>query len=260
MSIDRLVDALWDTSPPRSAGKNIQVYVWHLRKLLARVGAPGCLVHEPYGYRISLRTGELDLSMFEETLHAARAARAQGAIEQAADLFRDALARWRGRALADLLTMPALSTESAHLEEVRLSTIHEWLDLETILGHYSTVIKICADAIRDHPFHEYLRVYQILALHLAGRQAEALAAYDSIRVLLAEEMGLEPAPALRGLQAHILSGELMTIDAVNASLKLHGGIPTERCSDKPVVGWDSPGILLPSPLRYSPDTIRTAPS
>ncbi|MEU0932429.1 BTAD domain-containing putative transcriptional regulator [Embleya sp. NPDC005971] len=230
VSVDRLVEALWDEGPPRSAAKNIQVYIWHLRKLLTRLGAPGRLLREPSGYLIALQGGELDLDRFEEQVRTARSVRACGDTRQAADLFRAALIHWRGPALADLLSMPAIYAESVHLEEIRLAIIQEWLELETAAGNYSTVINACTEAIRNHPFHEYLRVYQIQALHLSGRQGEALAAYDSIRVLLAKEMGLEPSQMLRRLQERILAGELVTVFAgVTGNSRPLWEVPTKRC-------------------------------
>ena len=206
VSVDRLTETLWGDDPPRTATKNLQVYVWHLRQLLGQEGAPGRLLYAPPGYRLELRPGELDLDRFERDVREARAAVDRGYVELATERFASALGLWQGQALADLLAAPTLQAESTHLEEVRAGVVEDRFDAELALGRQNKVIGAIDSAIRTHPFRERLRVQQIQALYLAGRQGEALAAYDAVRRLLAQELGLQPSPQLQRLQELILGG------------------------------------------------------
>ncbi|WP_329013860.1 AfsR/SARP family transcriptional regulator [Streptomyces sp. NBC_00690] len=204
VSVDRLMDALWQGASPPSAGKNLQVYIWHLRRLLESHGALDRIRYAPPGYQLMLRPGELDLVLFQQHAQEARRAGDRGDHQQAAEYFRKALSIWQGEALADVLSIPALYAESVHLDELRLTVLEEYLAAELALGEYARVISEVTAPIRAHPFREQLRMKQMLALYLSGRQSDALAAYNTLHRELGQELGLEPSAPLQELQRLVL--------------------------------------------------------
>lgn len=262
VSVDRLVQTLWGDSPPRTANKNLQVYVWHLRRLLEEEEAPGRLQYAPPGYRLDLRSGELDLHRFQHDVRQARADLARGEVEPAAGRFAAALDLWHGEALADLLAVPTLQAESVHLEEVRAGVMEDHFDAELSLRRYAEVVDAIGTAIRTHPFRERLRVQQIQALYLSGRQSEALAAYDAVRLLLAQELGLQPSSQLQQLQELILGGgPLEELPAARATIVVnHTARPTVPAAAAADGRTAPPAAPEPETADVEAHTGRTRPS
>jgi DNA-binding SARP family transcriptional activator len=204
--VEQLIDTLWWDGPPRTAHKNIQVYISHLRKLLTADGRPSRLRYRPPGYQLVLAPAEVDALRFEDLSRAGRLALRRGDAQGAAASMRQALGLWRGPALADLQLSPALRAEAARLDDRRLSVYEDWFEAELALGNHAEVLEQIEGVVRAHPLRERLRSHQLTALYRGGRQAEALAEYDNHRQLLAAELGLDPSPALRRLYQNILSG------------------------------------------------------
>jgi predicted ATPase/DNA-binding SARP family transcriptional activator len=203
LASERLVDELWGESPPATARKALQVYVFRLRKAL---GAERIRTHGP-GYLLELGPVELDLDRFESLAGEGRGLRAAGEHAGAAAALRDALALWRGSALADFTYEPFAQAEIARLEELRLATVEERIDAELALGHGRELVGELEGLVAKHPYRERPRGQLMLALYRAGRQADALAAYQETRKLLVEELGIEPGPALQRLESAILRQE-----------------------------------------------------
>src|SRR5436190_4292943 len=189
VSTDRLVDQLWGARPPKTALNTLQFYVSQLRKLLGQ----DRIVTRPPGYGIVIRTGELDFERFEALL-----------ARDDAGALREALALWRGPALADLAFEPFAQAETARLEELRLAALERRLDLDLEDGLARDLVGELLGLIAEHPLRERLRGQLILALYRSGRQADALAAYQAARETLVEGLGLEPGPALQGLERALL--------------------------------------------------------
>jgi len=145
----------------------------------------------------------VDLRVFERLV---RDAEPLPARERSAELA-EALALWRGAALADLLFEPAFAKEAARLEELRLAVLEARIDADLELGGNAELIGELEALVAAHPLRERLRGQLILALYRSGRQAEALEVYRGTRRLLANELGLEPSPALRELERAILRQE-----------------------------------------------------
>ncbi|GLZ33719.1 SARP family transcriptional regulator [Lentzea sp. NBRC 105346] len=192
LSVDRLISVLWDDAPPKTALKNLQVYVYQLRKI---VGSR--LLSRPPGYLMSVRPEELDLVRFTELLDVARR-------ERTPERYRAALSLWRGPALADLAASGLLRGVVAQLDELRLAARVECADAELDRGRHVEIIAELNGWVREHPLHERLREQQMIALHRSGRSAEALAAYQECRTLLDDELGVEPGTGLKRLHAAIL--------------------------------------------------------
>jgi DNA-binding SARP family transcriptional activator len=203
VSTERLIDELWGESPPKAARKASQVYVTHLRKAL---GSERIRTHAP-GYVLELAPDELDLHRFERLVQKGRELRASGDPAGAAAALREALGLWKGRPLADFTFEPFAQTEIPRLEELRLEALEERVDAELALGRGSELVAELEALVAEHPYRERLRGQLMLALYRAGRQADALAAYQETRKLLVEKLGVEPSPALQRLEGAILRQE-----------------------------------------------------
>ncbi|MGW0871082.1 BTAD domain-containing putative transcriptional regulator [Streptomyces sp. NPDC002740] len=206
VSLDLLTETLWDGEPPRTARKNIQVYVSALRRLLDSVGAGDRLVHQPGGYQLRVGEEELDSLRFQRLVRAARESARQGADAPASRMLREALALRRGPALHELHRSPALRAEAQLLDARHLQAYEDWAEAELRLGRPHEVAETIGELAEKHPERERLRAAQMNALFSQGRQSEALAVHESVRQLLAAEYGLQPSPALEALYRSMLSG------------------------------------------------------
>src|SRR6266542_3569985 len=200
LAIDRIVDDLWGEDVPESAQKMVQIHVSKLRKVLA----PGLLHTRPPGYSLQLAPDDVDLHRFERLVVKARTSLDVGRAEEASADFRAALELWRGPALAEFASEPFASAERARLEEVRISALEGRLEAELLLGRHGVLVGELEALIARYPLREGLRRQHMLALYRSGRQAEALTAYQEARRTLADELGIEPSPALRVLEREIL--------------------------------------------------------
>ncbi|NBH04190.1 AAA family ATPase, partial [Amycolatopsis sp. SID8362] len=196
----QLVETIWPREPPTSATANLQTYVWRLRRLL-----PDTLLrtHGP-GYSLAVDPDAVDAHRFTRLVGDAKRADSP---EVALTLLAEAEALWRGDPLEDLPTAPAWDAELGRLVENRLAAVEERLALQVSLGRHDPAIAELAVLLAEHPYRERLWQQYLLALTGAGRRAEALRAYSTARERLVTELGVEPGPELRALQAAILSGE-----------------------------------------------------
>jgi DNA-binding SARP family transcriptional activator len=201
VSIDRLVDDVWGEAPPATAGHALQVYVSKLRTVLER----GAIETRKPGYVLTASGEQVDAGRFESLAAGGRDALANGLPADAAAALRDALAMWRGPALADFAYEPFAEREIARLEELRMATLEDRIDADLALGRHAELAAEVDGLVRDHRLRERLWAQLMLALYRSGRQAEALGAYDRLRGVLRDELGLDPGPRLRELQAGILN-------------------------------------------------------
>jgi DNA-binding SARP family transcriptional activator len=199
VAIDRLVADLWGEAAPASAVKMIHIYVSKLRKELPA----GVLVTRAPGYALMIEPEALDLTRFERLREEGRAALADGLAAKAAERMQEALALWRGPALAEF-EEPFSIVESARLEELRLLSVEDRIDADLALGRHAGVLGELDALVAGHPLRERLSGQLMLARYRSGRQAEALAGYRELRELLMTEFGIEPWPALRELERRIL--------------------------------------------------------
>ncbi|MXG25785.1 AfsR/SARP family transcriptional regulator [Streptomyces sp. YIM 132580] len=201
--VDVLTDAVWPDDPPRTARKNLQVYVSAARALLGGDGRDR-VVHGCGGYRLTIDEGELDTLRFRSLARAGRAAGERGDLRSAARLLREALDLWEGPPLNDLRDSTGVAEEAERLEARCLTVYEDWAETEIELGRAAVAVDGLRDLVERHPLRERLRVAWMNSLHQSGRQAEALAVYDDYRQLLARELGLEPSPAMAALYRAML--------------------------------------------------------
>jgi YVTN family beta-propeller protein len=197
---ERLVEELWDGSPPPSAAKILQNYVSRLRRELG----DGLLVTRGRGYELRVEPGELDVHRFTELLEAGRQAMASNEPDVAATNLRAALSLWRGPALAEFADEPFAQPEIDRLEELRLAALSERVEADLALGRHADVIGELESLTARHPFQERLIAQRMLALYRSGRQAEALEVYRGARHALVEQLGIEPGAPLQALERAIL--------------------------------------------------------
>jgi predicted ATPase/DNA-binding SARP family transcriptional activator len=202
VSADRLAGDLWPGEPPAHWLATLRVYISRLRRALG----PGAAVvlTEPPGYRLRLAAGQLDADVFEQLVAAARRDLAQGRPGAAAAGLRGALGLWRGPALSGAADLPFARADAARLEEARLGAVEDWVEAELGCGNHAGMVAELDGLVTSHPLRERLRGQRMRALYRCGRQADALRAYQELRAYLGEELGLEPAAALRELESAIL--------------------------------------------------------
>jgi DNA-binding SARP family transcriptional activator len=196
VSSDRLIDELWGASAPDTAAKALQVNVSRIRRAIG----PGKLVTQAPGYLLQLDRSEYDLGRFEQLVAEA----SRSAPETAAAKLREALALWRGPALADLAYESFAQPEIARLEELRVSVLGQRIDADLDAGGHAQLVGELEALVARHPLRERFRYQLMLALYRSARQAEALDVYRAARRELADEFGLEPSEELKRLEQAIL--------------------------------------------------------
>jgi DNA-binding SARP family transcriptional activator len=206
VSVDRLIDAIWEEEPPSTARTQVQICVSSLRRDLARIGCAEAIITRVPGYLLQVASGQLDSHVFAQLTAKAEALSRTGEVAAAAESLRQALGLWRGPTLSGI-TSRTLTAHASRLDEARLTALESCLDLELRLGGHHQVIAEIFTLVAEHPLRERLRGLLMLALYRSGRQAEALEVYRVGRELLIDELGLEPGEELRRLEAAILADD-----------------------------------------------------
>ncbi|MEV5242350.1 BTAD domain-containing putative transcriptional regulator [Streptomyces cinnamoneus] len=194
---DALIDEIWDGAPPADAVGALQALVGRLRRAVGREAVASAAG----GYRLSADPDDVDLHRFERLAGEGEGALADGDPAKAAFLLDDALALWRGPALADL---PGRAVPARRLEVRHLAARRARLAAAVALGQAAGTLPALAELCDAHPLDEPLQALRLRALRAAGRPAEALAAYAEVARTLTETLGTTPGPELRALHAELL--------------------------------------------------------
>ncbi|TQN41958.1 putative ATPase [Blastococcus colisei] len=199
-----LIDALWGEDLPGNPDNALQVRVSKLRRAFAGLGLPaGLIATRRPGYVLEVDPSAVDAIRFSGLITTARSV-ADDDPARAGDLYREALSLWRGAPFAEFGSAPWAEPDAARLTELQLAAREEVIDLGLAAGRHGDVIADLEALTAAHPLRERLHSRLMLALYRAGRQAEALAAYQRARDALAADLGLEPGAELRSLQQAIL--------------------------------------------------------
>src|SRR6202020_1345379 len=151
--------------------------------------------------------GELDVREFSALAARGHAAAADGTWAQAASLLREALGLWRGEPLADVPSQLLRDREAPAIKDQRLQALVTRIDADLHLGRPGEILAELRQLVTAHPLQEQFRAQLMLSLYRSGRQADALAAYQDVRRVLAEELGIDPSPELRLLHQQILTAD-----------------------------------------------------
>ncbi len=197
VSSDRMIEALWGEKLPSRPLAALQTAISRVRQ---SVGTQA-IVTDPGGYALNTSVANIDATRFEELVHSARGAEA----EHAAGLLDEALALWRGTPYSEFEYEDFAISEVTRLQELRLTALEERAKALLDLGRHDEMVSELSALVVGHPLRETLWALLMVALYRSGRQTDALAAYQSIRKTLAEEVGLEPGPLLRRTEERILT-------------------------------------------------------
>jgi len=221
---ERLVNELWGDDAPSGARKLTSGYVLRLRRLIddpdGRV-----LVTRPGGYQLLAAYCDLDAGQFEDLVTAGRKALAQDDAPQAAGHLAEALALWRGPALADVPPGSLVSAESDRLEELRLTALELRIEADRTCGRGTELVAELRRLTAEHPLRERLWGELMRALHSSGRPAEALVAYAHAREVIADQLGADPGPDLQQLHRHILTGDRARAGRLRLPVQVQGLVP-----------------------------------
>jgi DNA-binding SARP family transcriptional activator len=209
-TIGELVDAVWGSGDiPESAAQTVRTYVHRLRRVLdpGLPAAQSVIASIGDGYALTAAAGTVDLGVFRQHVADAQAAANFRDLGRAVRLLREALALWHGTALAGIPGEFA-ETHRVYLGKLRLAALELLMTAQLELGAATEAAAELATITAEHPYDERFRELHMTALYRSGRQAEALAVYQDCQKLLANELGIDPGPALQELHERVLRGEV----------------------------------------------------
>jgi SARP family transcriptional regulator, regulator of embCAB operon len=230
VSVESLLDAAWEQWPPSGARASLHSYVSNLRRLIGRGGADGhaVLASAPPGYRLNTREIDCDIGRFIIEKNAGMQAAAADDFEEASRRFAAALAEWRGPALDDLRNFQFVDAFATALTEEKLLAHTAHAEAEIACGRGYAVVGQLEALIAEHPYHEPLWAQLITAYYLSERQSEALDAFSRLKAILADDLGVDPGPTVRELQARILRQEALDVKQAARSTAAHAITSLER--------------------------------
>jgi DNA-binding SARP family transcriptional activator len=201
-----LIDRLWGGDSPDGARGALQSMISRLRGVLGEL-----IESDPAGYRLAMGRDQVDALAFEELAGRGSRALAEGDPARASAILRQALALWRGTALAGLPATGPVAGIAARLEELRRSATADRIEADLAAADAAAAAELTAELralVTDDPLSERLRALLMRALYLVGRQADALAVYSDARTLLADRLGVDPSPPLEQVYLGVLRRSL----------------------------------------------------
>ncbi|WP_186763360.1 AfsR/SARP family transcriptional regulator [Lentzea tibetensis] len=235
VSIDQLVGAIWNNTPPSTSRAQVQFCVHALRSEFKALELPANIVTQRPGYKLDVAARRIDANLFESQIEQARRLARHDDLKGAVTAFRSALALWRGPVLEG--AVPWVRDQLVWLNELRTTALEECIGHELELGRHRDVVGELRTLVVEHPLSEEFRYLLMLALYRSGRQCEALDAYRDGRTVLINELGLDPGTKLKELEVAILADNGSLVQAPPPAA------PDSRCD-----GWTSPR-QLPSAIH-----------
>jgi SARP family transcriptional regulator, regulator of embCAB operon len=199
--VSDLIDELWADRPPKTAVTTVQTYVYQLRQILGS----DCLITQPCGYALPVSQGTVDIHVFDALYARGRALLSRRRHAAAADTLRKALDVWTGPSLSNVIRGRLLEAHATNLDERRLRALELRIQADAALGRHGEMVGELRMLVVAHPFNERFHAQLMVALSRCGRRGEALQAYDDLRRLLNDQLGLDPDPELQRLYREALT-------------------------------------------------------
>ncbi|OBF55689.1 regulator [Mycobacterium sp. 852002-50816_SCH5313054-b] len=209
VSVDSLINAVWDEDPVPAARTSIQAHVSNLRRLLRSAGVDPyeVLASAPPGYQLSVADADCDLGRFTAAKVAGNQAAAAGRFDEASRQFSAALGEWRGPVLDDLRDFAFVDAFATALMEEKVAAHTARAEAEIACGRAGEVIGELEALTAEHPYREPLWAQLITAYYVTERQSDALGAYRRLKTALAEGLGIDPGRTVSALHERILRQE-----------------------------------------------------
>ena len=247
VSIESLIDAVWDRDPVPAARTSIQSYVSTLRRLLGGAGGHphSVLASAPPGYQLNVADADCDVGRFLAAKNAGMRAAAAGRFEEASSRLSAALSEWRGPVLDDLRDFAFADAFATTLLEDKVAAHTARAEAEIACDRPGAVIGELEALVAEYPHHEPLWAQLITAYYVTERQSDALRAYRRLKTALAEGLGIDPGPTVSALHERILRQEPLT--SKRADLTTHRRGVTRVDPEPP--GGDGAGESIIARLR-----------
>ncbi len=257
VSPDRLVESLWGEESSSGARGTVQTYVSQLRKVLA-TSDDDAIETRSGGYVLDVPARHVDAARFERLC--AQAAAEQDPRRRLEDL-EEAMVLWRGPPLAEFAGAEWADLETTRLEALHLQALQQRLDVLLSLGRHAEALPDLERLVGDYPLDERFWAQLMLAYYRAGRQADALQAYQQVRSVLADELGIEPGTELTELEHKVLDQDPALEDAsrevaeawttVAPSIDVAVPFPVRLAPPRRLVGRASEHTLLESAWKHA---------
>ena len=267
VSVDRLADAVFAGEPTAAASTTMRSYIARIRKVVSADGSGPTVVTQAPGYVLRVPDEAFDVARFEQGVSDGRSLLSRGDAAEAATVLRGALALWNGDPYAEFDDEEWVRPEAQRLAELRLVAAELRFDAELAAGRAAETIPDLESMVGLHPLREAFVTQLMTALYRAGRQADALRAYQRHREVLIEELGLDPTPALQELEDRILAHDPELLGAGTGSESLRGYRLGERlgtgyrgtvfAAHLPGVDRDLAIRVLRPEIADSPDFVRS---
>jgi DNA-binding SARP family transcriptional activator len=209
LSSAQILDWLWGRERPPTAAGAVRTHIWALR---SRPELRTRLRSRASGYSIQVGTDELDVARFRRLVEEGRGALRNGRPDVGADRLGRALQLWREPELVDLPGTPAAAAVAARLREEHRAARAAWVEVQLMLGCHHELMPYMYEVVTRNPLDEQAWGQLMLAMYRCGRRAEALMHYQTLRTMLIDELGVEPAGELQGLHRQILAGDIALDD------------------------------------------------
>ena len=262
VSVDRLADAVFAGAPTPAASTTMRSYVARIRRVVDGNGSAAAVVTQAPGYMLQLPAETFDVTCFERLVADAGTRLGRGDATGASSALREALALWRGQAYAEFADEDWALPEAQRLEELRVVAHERLVEAELANGRAVEMIPEIESLASAYELRETFRAQLMVALYRAGRHADALRVYRDYRRLLAEELGLEPSPALAELERSVLTHDPGLMLTQQAGLPLRGYRLGERLGtgrDGTVFAARLPGLEREFAIRVIREEIADCP-
>ncbi|MEH0841315.1 AfsR/SARP family transcriptional regulator [Micromonospora sp. CPCC 205711] len=250
LRVEQIIDAVWGESPPRTVRTQVHAQISVVRRWLR--GLPDVrIVTHATGYALKVDPSDIDVGVFRRLARQGRTLAGTGQPVAAAEAYRAALQLHVGPPLGDI-DAPFARATAARLADERLSVLSDLMSLDLAAGRHHELIPVLSTLVERHPLHEPLWCHLLVALHRAGRRGEAIGCYHRARLLLREELGVEPGPELSGTYRSLLAADPVAAGGADLTRTLSRLAEAERMLGEIRQQLSRLGIDAPTARSVSP--------